>query len=45
MSRSLVALIVVLLVLVGGIIFLSTRSTEQEPVRMEKVVPLDNLTK
>ncbi|WP_199560168.1 hypothetical protein [Sphingomonas psychrotolerans] len=44
MSRSLVALIVVLLVLVGGIIFLSTRNTEKEPVRMEKVVPLDNLT-
>lgn len=45
MSRSLVALLVLLLVLVGGIVFLSTRSTEQEPVRMEKVVPLDNLTK
>ena len=45
MSRSLVALLVVLLVLVGGIIYLSTRSTEKEPVRMEKVVPLDNLTK
>jgi hypothetical protein len=45
MSRSLVALLVVLLVLVGGIIFLSTRSTEKEPVRMEKVVPLENLTK
>jgi hypothetical protein len=44
MSRSLVALIVVLLLLVGGIVFLSTRSTEKEPVRMEKVVPLDNLT-
>lgn len=44
MSRSIVALIVVLLVLVGGVIFLSTRSTEKEPVRMEKVVPLDNLT-
>jgi len=45
MSRFLVVLIAVLLVLVGGIFFLSTRSTEKEPVRMEKVVPLDNLTK
>ncbi len=44
MSRSLVALLVVIVLLVGGIIFLSTRSTEKEPVRMEKVVPLDNLT-
>ena len=45
MSRSFAVLIVVLVLLVGGIIFLSTRGTEQEPVRMEKVVPLDNLTK
>jgi hypothetical protein len=45
MSRFLVVLIVILLVLVGGIVFLSTRGTEKEPVRMEKVIPLDNLTK
>jgi flagellar basal body-associated protein FliL len=45
MSRFLVVLIVIVLVLVGGIVFLSTRSTEKEPVRMEKVVPLENLTK
>ncbi|WP_171982370.1 hypothetical protein [Sphingomonas sp. LM7] len=44
MSRFLVVIIVVVLVLIGGIVLLSTRSTEQEPVRMEKVVPLDNLT-
>lgn len=44
MPRSLLALIVILVLLVGGLIFLSTRSTEKEPVRMEKVVPLDNLT-
>jgi hypothetical protein len=43
MSRSIVALLVVIVLLVGGIIFLSTRSTEKEPVRMEEVVPLDNL--
>ena len=45
MSRFLVVLIVIVLVLAGGIVFLSTRSTEKEPVRMEKVVPLENLTK
>jgi hypothetical protein len=44
MSRSLVALIVVVVLLVGGLVLLSTRSSEKEPVRMEKVVPLDNLT-
>lgn len=44
MPRSLLALIVILVLLVGGLIFLSTRSTEKEPVRMEKVVTLDNLT-
>ena len=44
MSRSLLALLVVLVLLVGGLVFLSTRSAEKEPVRMEKVVPLDNLT-
>ncbi|MBO9623635.1 MAG: hypothetical protein J7500_13085 [Sphingomonas sp.] len=44
MSRSLLALIVVIVLLVGGLVFLSTRTTGTEPVRMEKVVPLDNLT-
>ena len=43
MSRSLVALIVVLILLVGGLFFLAGRDTHKEPVRMEKVVPLDNL--
>jgi hypothetical protein len=45
MSRSLVALIVVIVVLVGGIFLLAGRSSEKEPVRMEKAVALDNLTK
>ena len=45
MSRSLVALIVVLLVIIGGVVFLANRSTEKEPTRMEKVVPLDNLAR
>jgi hypothetical protein len=45
MSRSLLALIVIVVLLVGGVVFLSTRSTDKEPVRMEKVVPLDNLAR
>ena len=45
MSRFLVVILAILVVLIGGIVFLSTRSSEKEPVRMEKVVPLDNLTK
>lgn len=45
MSRSLVVLIVVLLLLVAGLFFLSSRDTATEPVRVEKVVPLENLTK
>ncbi|WP_173426231.1 hypothetical protein [Sphingomonas hengshuiensis] len=44
MPRSLVALIAVVVLLIAGLIFLGTRTTEKEPVRMEKVVPLDNLT-
>lgn len=43
MSRSLIALIVVIVLLVGGLFFLASRGTHKEPVRMEKVVPLDNL--
>lgn len=43
MSRLLVLLLVVLVVLIGGVVLLSSRDTSQEPVRMEKVVPLDNL--
>lgn len=43
MPRSIVLLLVILVLLVGGLVFLSGRSTEQEPVRMEKAVPLDNL--
>lgn len=43
MPRSLVALIVVVVLLIAGLVFLGTRSTEKEVTRMEKVVPLDNL--
>ncbi|MBB4097047.1 hypothetical protein ACCC88_17370 [Sphingomonas sp. Sphisp140] len=45
MSRLIVALIVILVVLVGGLFFLAGRETKKEPVRMEKVVPLENLAK
>jgi hypothetical protein len=45
MSRSLIALIVVIVVLVGGLFLLAGRSSVKEPVRMEKVVPLENLTR
>jgi hypothetical protein len=43
MSRPLIALIVVLVLLIGGLFLLAGRETKKEPVRMEKVVPLDNL--
>ena len=43
MSRSLVALIVVVLVVIGALFFLAGRSTTKEPVRVEKAVPLENL--
>jgi preprotein translocase subunit YajC len=43
MSRSLVILIVVLLVLVGGLFFLAGRQTEKQPVQVEKAVSLENL--
>lgn len=45
MPRSLIALIVVLVLLVVGMFVLAGRSSEKEPTRIEKVVPLDNLTK
>lgn len=45
MPRSLVALIVVLVLLIGGIVLLSMRTSEKEPVRIEKAIPLDNLSK
>lgn len=44
MSRSLVLLIVIVVVLVGALFVLAGLDTEKEPVRVEKVVPLENLT-
>ncbi|MDG5488087.1 hypothetical protein ACNI3Q_12350 [Sphingomonas sp. FW199] len=41
--RPLVIAIIVLVLLVGGIFFLASRSTEKAPVRVEKEVSLENL--
>jgi hypothetical protein len=43
MPRSLVILIVVLVLLVGGLFFLAGRDTEKPPVTVEKPVALENL--
>jgi len=43
MSRSLVILILILVVVVGGLFYLAGRETEQTPVRVEKAVALGNL--
>jgi hypothetical protein len=45
MPRSLVALIVILVLLVGGIVLLSMKTSHKEPVRVEKAIPLENLAK
>lgn len=44
MSRSLIIAVAVVVVLVGGLFFLAGRDTAKEPVRVEKVLPLENLT-
>lgn len=44
MSRMMVTLIVVLVVLIGGLFLLSGGAREKTPVRVEKVVPLANLS-
>ena len=43
MPRSIIALIVVLVLLVGGLFLLASRTSHKEPTRVEKVVPLENL--
>jgi hypothetical protein len=43
MSRSLVTLIIVLVVVIGGLFWLAGRDTAKPPVQVEKVVPLANL--
>ncbi len=44
MSRLLVIVIAVVILLIGGLFFLAGRDAEKQPVRVEKVVPLENLT-
>jgi preprotein translocase subunit YajC len=43
MSRSMVTLLVILLIVVGGMFLLSRRAKEQPVTHVEKVVPLANL--
>jgi hypothetical protein len=43
MPRMIVVLIVVLVLLIGGLFLLAGRTSEKEPTRVEKVVPLENL--
>lgn len=43
MSRMMLVLIVAVLVLVGGMILLSSRAHEKQPTRVEKAVSLGNL--
>jgi preprotein translocase subunit YajC len=45
MSRSLLALIVILVVLVGALFFFAGRDSAKEQTRVEKVVPLENLAR
>lgn len=43
MPRSIVVLIAVVLILVGGLFFFASRDTHKEPMRVEKAIPLENL--
>ena len=45
MPRLYIVLIAVLVVLVAGMFILAGHHSAKEPVRMEKVVPLENLAK
>lgn len=44
MSRSLIIVVIVAILLIGGLFFLAGRDTEKQPVRIEKAVPLENLS-
>lgn len=44
MSRLVVTLIVLLVLVVGGLFLFSSLAHEKPPVRVEKVVPLANLS-
>ena len=43
MSRPLIALLLVVVVVFGGLFLLAGRSSERSQTRVEKVVPLANL--
>ena len=43
MSRSIVALIVVVVVLLGGLLWLAGRNGARPVTHVEKVVPIENL--
>jgi hypothetical protein len=45
MSRSLVTLILIIAVVVGGLFWLAGRDAETAQTRVEKVVPLENLSR
>ncbi|CAN5745542.1 hypothetical protein BH11PSE6_BH11PSE6_04730 [soil metagenome] len=44
MSRPVIALIIILIIVVGGLFVLAGRSNEKPLTRVEKVVPLANLS-
>ena len=44
MSRPVIALIIILIIVVGGLFVLAGRSSEKPLTRVEKVVPLANLS-
>jgi len=44
MSRSLIVLLVILVLVIGGLFVLAGRAHEKPQVRVEKVVPLANLS-
>ena len=44
MSRPVIALIIILIIVIGGLVVLAGRSNEKPLTRVEKVVPLANLS-
>ncbi len=45
MPRSIIVLIVIVVVLIGGLFVLANRKSGKQPVHVEKVVPLENLAR
>ena len=43
MSRSLVMLLVIIVIIVGGLFWLAGRDTAQQPHQIETTIPLANL--